>query len=85
MAIVVPVDMEIHGYIIQLIQGELKEEYSSFHEALIKPKDCAPPTGLCIARTLSPVTSRKVIVQVMNFSLTPTTIYKTMRLGEATL
>ena len=45
----------------------------------------APPMNLCITRTLSPVMSRKeVIVQVMNVSPTPITIYKGMKLGEAT-
>ena len=83
--VITPVDMEIPGRTIQLIQGELKEEYSSSCEALVKLISGAPPTNLCIARTLSPVTSRKeVILQVMNVSSTPITIYKGMKLGQAT-
>ena len=84
-AVIVPVDMEIPGHTIQLIQGELKEEYSSFCEALVEPMSCVPPTYLCIVRTFSPVMSGKeVVLQVMNVSPTQITIYKSMRLGEAT-
>ena len=84
-AIIAHVDMEIPGRIIKVIQGELKEECSSLHEALVEPVSSAPPTNLCIAMSLSPVTSGKeVILQVMNVSPTPTTIYKGMKFGEAT-
>ena len=78
--------MEMSEYTIQLIQGKVKEEHRSFHEALIELKGSALPTDLCIARTLSLVTMREVILQVMNFSPTPITIYmyKGIRLGEAT-
>ena len=48
-AVIVPVDMEIPGHTIQLIQGELKEEYSSFCEALVEPMSCVPPTILWLA------------------------------------
>jgi transposase InsO family protein len=83
-AVTAPVDMEIPGRTIQLIQGELQGEYDSFCEALVEPTSGAPPTNLCIARTLTPVQSGKeVIVQVMNVSPTPVTIYKGMKLGEA--
>ena len=44
------VDIEIPGRTIQLIQGELKEEYSSFCEALVEPMSGAPPSNLCFAR-----------------------------------
>ena len=54
-AVIVPVDMEIPGHTIQLIQGELKEEYSSSCKALVDPMSCVPSTNLCIARMLSPV------------------------------
>ena len=84
-AVIAPVDIEIPGRTIQLIQGELKEEYSRFCKALVEPMSCVPPMNLCIARTLSPVMSGKeVVLQVMNISPTPTTIYKGMKLGEAT-
>ena len=77
--------MEIPGRTIQLIQGELKEEYSRFCEALVEPMSCVPPTNLCIARTLSPVMSGKeVVLQVINVSHTPITIYKGMKLRKAT-
>ena len=83
-AIIAPVDMEIPGRTVQLIQGELKDEHSGFSEALVEPMSGTPPTNFCIARTLSPVTSgREVILQVMNISPTPITIYKGMMLGEA--
>ena len=79
------VDMEILGCTIQLIQGEPKEEYSSFCETPVETMSGAPPTNLCIARTLSPVTlGKEVILQVMNIRSTPITIYKGMKLGEAT-
>ena len=84
-AVIAPVNMEIPGCTIQLIQGELKEEYSSFCEALVEPMSCVPPMNLCIARTLSPVMlGKEVVLQVMNVSPTPITIYKGMKLGEAT-
>ena len=77
--------MEIPGHTIQLIDtGELKEEYSSLCEALVEPMSGAPHMSLCILRTLSPVTLRKVVIlQMMNVSPTPITIYKGMKLGEA--
>ena len=51
----------------------------------MEPVSSAPTTNLCIARSLSPVTSGKeVILQVMNISPRPITIYKGMKLGEAT-
>ena len=77
--------MEIPGHTIQLIQGVLQGEYGSFCEALLEPTSSAPPTNLCIALTLTPVQSGKeVILQMMNISPTPITIYKGMKLGEAT-
>ena len=39
------VDIEIPGRMIQLIQGELKEEYSSFCEALVEPMSGVPPSN----------------------------------------
>ena len=82
-AVTAPVDMEIPGRTIQLIHGELQGEYDVC-EALVEPASVAPPTNLCIARTLTPVRSGKeVILQVMNVSPTPVTIYKGMKLGEA--
>ena len=83
-AVIAPVNMEISGRMIQLIQGELKEEYSSFCEKLLELMSSAPLVNLCIAKTLSPVTSgEEVVLQVMNVSPTPITIYKGMKLGEA--
>ena len=77
--------MEIPGCMIQLIQGEPKEEYSSFCETLVITMCGAPPTNLCIARTLSPVTlGKEVILQVMNIRPTPITIHKGIKVGEAT-
>ena len=83
-AVTAPVDMEIPGRTIQLIQGELQGEYNNISEALVEPASGAPPTNLCVARTLTPVQSGKeVILQVMNVSPTPVTIYKGMKLGKA--
>ena len=83
-AVTAPVDMEIPGRTIQLIQGELQGEYDSVCEALVEPASVAPPTNLCIAQTLTPVRSGKeVILQVMNVCPTPVIIYKGMKLGEA--
>ena len=83
--VIAPVDMEIPGRTIQLIQGELQGECDSFCEALVEPTSGAPPMNLCIARTLTRVQSGKeVVLQVMNISPTPVTIYKGMKLGEAT-
>ena len=78
--------MEIPRPTIQLIQGELKEEYSNFCEELVEPMSGAPPTNLCIARILSPVTlGKEVVLQVMNISQpTLITIYKGMKLGKTT-
>ena len=85
LVVIAPVDMKIPGRMIQLIQGKLKKEYSSFCEVLVEPMSGAPPTNLCIGRTLSPVMSKKeVILQVMNVSPTPITINKGMKLGETT-
>ena len=83
-AVIAPTNMEIPGRTIQLIQGELKGDCTNFSEALIEPMSGAPSTNVCLARSLSPVLSGKeVILQVMNISPTPVTIFKGMRLGEA--
>ena len=84
-AITAPVDMIIPGRTVQLIQAELEEETCNFNEALVEPDIArALPKSLCTARSLTPVLSGKtVILQVMNISPTPVTIYKGMRLGEA--
>ena len=58
-AVIADVDMEIPGRTIQLIQGELKEECRSFHEALVELASSPPPANLCTARSLSPITSEK--------------------------
>ena len=73
-AVTAPVNMEIPERTIQLIWGELQEEYGSFCEALIELTSGTPPTNLCIAWTLISVQARKVILQVRNVSPTPTTI-----------
>ena len=84
-AVIAPVDMEIPGRTIQLIHGELQGEGDSFCEALVEPTSGTPPMNLCIARTLTRVKSGKeVVLQVMNVSPTPVTIYKGMKLGEET-
>ena len=84
MTIVAPVKMDIPGRTIQLIQGELKGDPGGFSEALVEPENGGPPRNLCIARTLSPVSSgKKIIIQVMNMSPTPVTVYGGMKLGEA--
>lgn len=83
-AVTAPIDMEIPGRTIQLIHGQLQGDHTSFNEALVEPASRAPPTHLCVAQTLSPVLSGKVNLQVMNVSPTPVTIYKGMKLGEAT-
>lgn len=43
-AVTAPVDMEIPGRTIRLIQGELQREYDSVCEALVEPASIAPPT-----------------------------------------
>ena len=51
----------------------------------MEPMSCVPLMNLCIARTLSPVMlGKEVVLQVMNVSPTPITIYKGMKLGKAT-
>ena len=83
-AVIAHTNMEIPGRTIQLIQGELKGDCTNFSEKLIEPMSGAPPTNVCVARSLSPVLSGKeVILQVMNISPTLVTIFKGMRLGEA--
>ena len=84
MTIVAPVKMDIPGRTIQLIQGELKGDPGGFSEALVELENGAPPRNLCIARTLSPVSSgKKIIIQMMNISPTPVTVYEGIKLGEA--
>ena len=44
------------------------------------------PTHVCLARSLGPLTNgADVVLQVLNISLTPITIYKGMKLAMATL
>ena len=77
-------DMEIAGRKVQLIQGELHGHFGECEEALMEPEMGTLPTHVCVARTLSQVTSGKeVILQVMNTCPTPVTVYKGMKLGEA--
>ena len=76
--IVASTKMNIPGRTIQLIRGKLKGESSQFSEALVEPNN------LCIARSLSQVLpGKEIVMQVMNVSPTPVTVYKGMRLGGA--
>ena len=79
MTIVAPVKMDISG-----LQGELKGDPGGFSEALVEPENGASPRNLCITQTLNPVSSGKeIIIQAMNISPTPVTVYEGMKLGEA--
>ena len=77
-------DMEIPGHVMQLIFGELKGDLSCFgenEEALVKPINGLSPTRISVARTLSCVLSgNQVVLQIINTSPTPVTIYKGMKL-----
>ena len=82
--IVASAKMEIPARTVQLIRGKLKGDPSQFDEALVEPSNSSLPKNLCIARSLSQVLpGKEIVMQVMNISPTPVTVYKGMRLGEA--
>ena len=84
MAVRASEDMEIAGRTVQLIQGELHGHFGGCEEALVELETGTLPTRLCVARTLSHMTSGKEVVShVINTCPTSVTVYKGMKLGEA--
>ena len=82
MAVSASEEVEIAGRTVQLIQGELHGHFGGCEEALVEPETMTLPTHICVAWTLSHVTSGKeVVLQVMNTCTTPVTIYKGTKLG----
>ena len=79
-----PTDLDIPGRTIQLIHGKIDPPHNNvtcfFIESLEKL-----PAQFCVARSISPlVGDNEIIIQVMNVSPTPLTLYKGMKLATAT-
>ena len=84
MIITAPANIIIPARTIQLIVGLIHSEDSAVSNVLVEPLSKLP-NHLCLARSLSPLLNQtEVILQVMNTSPTPLTIYKGMKLGTAT-
>ena len=85
MIITAPANIIIPSRTIQLIVGLILSGDSAVSNVLVEPSSKLP-SHLCLARSLSPLLNQtEVILQVMNTSPTPLTIYKGMKLGTATL
>ena len=80
-----PANITIPGHTVQLITGKLCSTCEDVTAVLVEPSTKFP-THMCLARSLGPLTNgADVVLQVLNISLTPITIYKGMKLAMATL
>ena len=80
-----PANITIPGRTVQLITGKLCSTCEDVTAVLVEPSTKLP-THVCLARSLGPLTNgTDVVLQVLNISLTPITIYKGMKLAMATL
>ena len=83
--VICPMDFEIPGRSVQLFHGRLQGNVVETCEVLIEQEGNSIPSGLCVARSLSPVLQNQgVVLQVMNTSPTPIKLYKGSKLGIAT-
>ena len=79
-----PANITIPGHTVQLITGKLCSTCEDVSAVLVEPSTKLP-THVCLARSLGPLTNgADVVLQVLNISLTPITIYKGMKLAMAT-
>lgn len=79
-----PRDFTIPGRTMQLVTGVLDSSLTDINNVLVEPSK-GLPTHLCLARSLSPVRNcTDVMLQLMNISPTPVTVYKGMKLASAT-
>ena len=78
-----PTNITIPGRTVQFIMEKLSSTCGNVTSVLVEPSTKLP-THMCLARSLSPLTnSADVVLQVMNISPTPVTIYKGMKLATA--
>ena len=85
MTVIAPVNIIVPGRTVQLILGQINPSDYIDSSVLVEPSSKLP-SHLCLARSLSPLLNHtEVILQVMNTSPTPLTIYKGMKLATATL
>ena len=79
-----PTNIIIPGHTVQFIMGKLSSTCGNVTSVLVEPSTKVP-THMCLAHSLSPLTnSADVVLQVMNISPTPVTIYNSMKLATAT-
>ena len=78
-----PTDMEIPGRTIQLLNGQVDTIHSDGSVILIEPMSSLPDY-LHVACSLGLVEKGHVVIQVMNVSPSPVTIFKGMRLAMTT-
>ena len=77
-------DLDIPGRTVQLIYGKIDPPHNDVTCFFIEPLQKLP-AQFCVARPISPlVGDNEIIIQVMNVSPTPVTLYKGMKLATAT-
>ena len=79
-----PANVTIPGRTVQFITGKLSSTCEDVTAVLVEPSTKLP-THMCLACSSSPLTNgADVVLQVLNNSPTPITIYKGMKLATAT-
>ena len=82
LTVIATVDFEVPGGTLQLATGSIKEDAGTIQEGLFEPISGKLPKHVSMARSMNCVTSDKqMVLQVMNTSPSPVTVYKGTVLG----